>query len=45
MFTFTAKNTEAARNRGGSPTALLENTALGLGVPLNSETLNTPKYI
>ena len=41
--TLTAKKTEDARNKGGSPTALLEYTALGFGVPRNNDTLNTPK--
>ena len=30
-----AQKTDAARNKGGSPTALLEYTALGLDAPLN----------
>lgn len=36
-----AKSTEAARNRGGSPTALDEKTALGLGAPRSRDTLNS----
>jgi hypothetical protein len=38
----TAKKTELARKSGGSPTALLENTARGLGAPRNRDTLNSP---
>ena len=35
-----AKNTLAARNKGGSPTALEEKTALGFELPLRRDTLN-----
>ena len=38
IASLTAKNTEAPKNNGGSPTPLEENTALGLGAPLKSAT-------
>ena len=41
MASLTAKKTDAAKNKGGSPTALEENTALGLGAPRSKETLNS----
>ena len=41
MASLAAKKTEEAKNKGGSPTALLEKTALGFGAPLSKDTLNS----
>ena len=41
MASLAAKKTEEAKNNGGSPTALLEKTALGFGAPLSKDTLNS----
>ena len=39
-----AQNTEAARKRGGSPTALLEYTARGLEAPRSRHTWNWGRW-